>query len=421
MDKGSDQFVPEAQREIALEELEHHRHVIECLPGGVIRIASDGAFLSANREALKFLGLSIDALTQRIIPDYAGETIHEDGTPCPVGEYPATRCLAGGLPQPPVTIGVRRPDGETVWAVFTAVPMQCPIHPGRLGTIVAFLDITQRKRVEDALRRSEDALRQAHEQLEQRVIERTGELARINQMLREQITERRRLEEEVLQISERERHRIGQDLHDGLGQHLTGIAFLSKSLQQRLATKAGLGAPATAEEAAEAGRIVELVQQAVTQTRNLARGLHPVEATPDGLTAALREFAARIEAFFRLKCGFVCDRAVSVPDNAIATHLYRIAQEAVNNAIKHAKTKRITIGLEADGDAAIHLVVEDDGIGIGESACRNGLGLRIMRYRANIIGGAFEVERRPAGGTRVACSVPMAQSHARPVIEEDLS
>jgi PAS domain S-box-containing protein len=120
-----------------------------------------------------------------------------------VEDYPAIKCLATGQPQPAETIGVRRPDGQIVWAVFTAVPVDCPVHPGRSGALLTFLDITQRKRAEDALRRSEEALRQAHERLEQRVAARTAELAQMNQVLREQIAERNRADTALRESEER--------------------------------------------------------------------------------------------------------------------------------------------------------------------------------------------------------------------------
>jgi PAS domain S-box-containing protein len=644
-----------AERTAALVRSEElHRHTIESLPGGVIQIASDGDFVGANAEGLRFLGLTMDKLTKLVIPDFAYVTFSEDGSPCAVEDYPATRCLATGKPQSARTIGVRKEDGSMEWAVFTAVPVPCPHHPGKTGAVVTFLPITERKQAQDAQRRSEEALRQAHEELERRVAERTAELARINDMLRDQIaertradaalreseerlrqmaenigevvwildaatktvlyisrayemiwgrssqsiydsadsflasvlpedvgiarecferqihepfdamyrirgrhgeirwvrsrtrpirdetgvvrrvtgiaeditdlkhaeaelsrlasivessddaiigksldglitswntgaeriygytaaeilcqpcqvlllpenhgtvmpllarvargerietfetvrvrkdgsifhvsltlsavrdsagnivgaaeierdiTERKRLEEEVLQISERERRRIGQDLHDGLGQHLTGIAFLSKSLQQRLAAKSAAHQAPTVDESAEAGQIAELVQQAVGQTRALARGLHPVEPSSNGLMAALGELAARNEKFFHLDCVFECEQPVLVSDNVTATHLYRIAQEAVNNAAKHARAKRVFLRL-SENEKVWELQIADDGIGVPVPLpSETGLGLRIMQYRAKMIGGTLAISCARPHGTVVTCRV----------------
>jgi len=152
------------------------------------------------------------------------------------------------------------------------------------------------------------------------------------------ITERKSLEESILEISAREQRRIAQDLHDGLGQHLTGIAFMSKVLQEKLSDQ-------SLPEAEEAAKIVRMVNDAIDNTRQLARGLHPVAAEPQGLMSALRKWANEVEVLFQIRCSFHCDAPVYVPDANAATHLYRIAQEAVNNAIRHGKSKNIVISL----------------------------------------------------------------------------
>jgi two-component system, cell cycle sensor histidine kinase and response regulator CckA len=130
--------------------------ILESVPGGVVVVSPTGAVLRANAEATRVLGLSYDALTRRFITDFAPATLHEDGSPCPAEEYPVARCLATGQPQPPMTIGVRQPGGDVLWAVFRAVPLQT--QAGR-GAVVTFIDVTERKRAEDALRRSEDRFR----------------------------------------------------------------------------------------------------------------------------------------------------------------------------------------------------------------------------------------------------------------------
>src|SRR5258706_6250083 len=162
---------------------EHHRHIIESLPGGVIHIASDGTFQRANAEAVRFLGRPLEELMHQTLPDYSGTAFNEDGTPCPVEDFSASKCLATGRPQGPRTLGIRRPDGTMVWAVFTSLPIPCPLHAGRLGTVVTFLNITERKL-------AEETLRHAREDLERRVAERTAELARSNELLRDEIAER---------------------------------------------------------------------------------------------------------------------------------------------------------------------------------------------------------------------------------------
>ena len=137
---------------------EINRRMIEAMPGGIVHVASDGAIVTANAEAVRILGLSYDRDARRYITDFETSTIWEDGSICPVADYPVARALVTGQPQPPATIGVRRPDGQTSWAVFTAVPIHDPAHVVT-GAVVTFLDITERKRVEIALRQSEAHLR----------------------------------------------------------------------------------------------------------------------------------------------------------------------------------------------------------------------------------------------------------------------
>jgi PAS domain S-box-containing protein len=212
------------------------------------------------------------------------------------------------------------------------------------------------------------------------------------------VTESNRLERAILDISAREQRRIGQDLHDGLGQHLTGIAFMSKVLEQKLSDQA-------LPETAEAAKIVKLVNQAIHKTKELSRGLMPVLSQPRGLMSALEQLAAEIEDLFGISCIVACRHPALIRDNSVATHLYHITQEAVNNAIKHGRATRITI-LVSVGSNRVLLAVEDNGSGLPESPENPGMGLHIMRYRAKMIGGAIEFRRLSGGGTLVHCSFP---------------
>src|SRR3954469_2140337 len=166
------------------------------------------------------------------------------------------------------------------------------------------------------------------------------------------VSEQRLLEKEVLEISSREQTRIGQDLHDGLGQHLTGITFLTRALENRLSAQA----LPEAEEAAEIGK---LVLQALSQTRNLARGLFPVELESSGLAEGLRQLAATVESMFPVACKVTCDEQLEITDRGVQTHLFRLAQEAVNNSVKHGKAKHVEITLQKEGDKCV-LSVSDD-------------------------------------------------------------
>lgn len=218
------------------------------------------------------------------------------------------------------------------------------------------------------------------------------------------ITERKRLEKAVLEISAREQRRIGQDLHDGLGQHLTGVAFMGKVLQERLAE-------ASLVEADEAAKIVSLVNQSIKMTRELARGLLPVVAEARGLMSALERWAGEVSELFHVACCFECHEPVLVHDETLADHLYHIVQEAVNNAIKHGNARNIIIRLTANGVG--RLMIENDGRGFAAvPGNQPGLGLRIMNYRAKMIGGSLDVQSSLDGGTVVSCLFPIARCNA---------
>jgi signal transduction histidine kinase len=227
--------------------------------------------------------------------------------------------------------------------------------------------------------------------MELRVRQRTDALTRL-------LAERERLEKAILEISERERRSIGQDLHDGLGQHLTGTALAGQVLADKLQVK-GL------EEQEDAWRIVGLVEEGIEKSRLLARGLLLAEIERDGLIAALQDFAADAEEQFKIRCNFTCGRAiVRFTANDAATHLLRIAQEAVRNAVRHGKAKQVDIALEVAD--AVTLSIRDFGSGYVPHAS-HGLGLSIMAHRAEIIGGTFAIAPHPTSGTLVTCRLPL--------------
>jgi signal transduction histidine kinase len=233
-------------------------------------------------------------------------------------------------------------------------------------------------------------LRSLHNELEERVRQRTA-------ALNNEMQERMRLEEEILSISEREQQRIGHDLHDSLCQHLTGVALAGEVLSEQLAAK-------SLPEVKAIDHIVELVEGAIELTRTLARGLHPFELEGEGFTDALQELAATITEGFKTPCTFECDRPVEIREPGVATHLYRIAQEAITNAVKHSHAKEIVVRL-ADGTNGLALTICDDGVGMPPTI-PGGMGLRTMAYRASVIGATFSVERLPSRGTRVTCQLP---------------
>jgi signal transduction histidine kinase len=218
-------------------------------------------------------------------------------------------------------------------------------------------------------------------------------------------SERKRLEKDILEISDREQQRIGQDLHDDLCQHLAGIGLMSEVLEQKLAGKADAEA-----EAADARRIAEHVQGAIEQTRMLARGLSPIEADTADLMTALAELAANTTQIFRIRCAFRAEHPVVVGDVAFTTHLYRIAQEAISNAIRHGGATEVNISLDTDATDAM-LSIADNGTGFKEPANNHqGMGMRIMKYRAGMIGGILEVYSTDGNGTVVSCRFRRALS-----------
>jgi len=236
------------------------------------------------------------------------------------------------------------------------------------------------------------SLSSLHRELETRVQQRT-------EALTEEMNERERLEKELLETSEREQRRIGHDLHDSLGQHLTGTALAGQVLEDKLAMQSH-------PQAADARRVVALVEEGIEMTRSLARGLHPVTLEDAGLKPAFEELAGIIEERFQVSCRCECLRAVLVPDIAVATHLYRIAQESISNAIKHGRAQHIVLRLETS-EAGVTLTVEDDGRGLPPDWSESqGLGLRIMAHRATMMRAKFAVGPLPGGGTRVVCSLP---------------
>ena len=210
------------------------------------------------------------------------------------------------------------------------------------------------------------------------------------------VTDRKRLEEQVLDVSELERQRIGQDLHDTVGQALTGAAYLSGALKDGLADA---GAP----QAEDAARIERILNETTAQARAIARGLCPVQTEGQGLATALVELGSDIQEVYGVDCTVDCDDSIHISDPTVATHLYRITQEAVSNALRHARAKSIAIGLTRDG-AAVCLSVRDDGTGLPDDhRDSTGIGLHIMRYRADMIGGSLQLRAADGGGTIVEC------------------
>jgi two-component system, LuxR family, sensor kinase FixL len=217
------------------------------------------------------------------------------------------------------------------------------------------------------------------------------------------MTEHKALQKEIIDVAMLEQRRIGQELHDGTQQELTGLGLLAQSLAESLSCS---GLHTSSQVAARVARGIEQCNQRV---RSLARGMVPVPIDREGLMTALAELARQTTEIHRLPCGFECPAPVEIDNDDEATHLYRIAQEAVSNATRHAKASAIWIRLE-QVDGRLVLEVQDNGIGLQAAGIPGkGVGLRLMEYRCSMIGGNFAIDPRADGGTCIACSVSRAQ------------
>ena len=214
------------------------------------------------------------------------------------------------------------------------------------------------------------------------------------------ITERHALEREVLDIATHEQQRIGQDLHDMTGQELTGLSYLAQSLADSLRQK-------QLPEHQSAARLVSGLESALRQVRSIAKGLVLVNLDSEGLTTALQSLAKEIQSISGIACHFVCDQSVLLDDSQIATQLFLIAREAINNCIKHSQAHQIRVTLGIVNNVAV-LEVWDDGVGIPEDYRTNGIGLHVMAYRANAMSGSLTIEENDRGGTRVLCRIPLS-------------
>lgn len=275
---------------------------------------------------------------------------------------------------------VCRPDGGVRWVLAEGVGLRA--YSGEsLGFIRALTDIT-------AHRQLEAELKSIRAELEERVRARTADLEG-------EMQERARLEKEVLETKEHEQRRFSHDLHDGLGQSLTGILFHGLALQRDLESE-------SSPHTTQASKIAGLVNDAINQAHNIARGVQPVPARPDGLVCALEELVQQLRDAGMAECTFRCEKPVDIYEHDTATHLYRIAQEALTNAIKHSGTNKVALELEPG-----LLLVRDEGCGLTAGAEKHGgRGLDIMRHRARLIGATLHFRSTPGSGTTVECAFP---------------
>jgi PAS domain S-box-containing protein len=361
---------------------EVHRALVSQTAVGMVRTNLKGKLIFVNRKFCEMLGYEE-------AEELVGKSIRDITHPGDVRESATLfrQLVAKGSPYR-LDKRYLRKDGSILWANVSASPMHDAAGKTQAGVAVV-LDIGERKQ-------AETVLEGAKVLLETRVHERTSELLAANEELQNEIALRKRLEREILEVSDREQRRLGQDLHDSLCQHLTAVAFMTRAMAERLK----VGKQVSSKEI---DKICTLINDGVTEARTIARGLHPVEMDPAGLHTALHSL---LKQQSRVPYRLDMDDEISISDPSVALHLYRIAREAVINANKHAAAREIVVRMR-DSGKRIELTVTDDGIGIaGSSGDGSGMGFQIMDYRARSIGARLEIKPVKPHGTRVACYLP---------------
>jgi PAS domain S-box-containing protein len=351
-------------------------------PVGILWFDANGRCNYANERWCQITGLTID--------DALGEgwltPIHIEDRAEVLHRWTAMREMHDRFAE---EYRVCHTDGSVRWVFAEGAALRGDAGEA-LGFVRVVTDITRHRQLEAELAA-------ARQDLESRVRERTAEL-------RSEIAERQKLEKGVLEATDREQQRFSRDLHDGLGQHLIGIRFRLSGLQRDLEVS-------NSRFAKDAEQIVGLITDASEQAHQLARGVHPIPLRPDGLVLALEELTETLCASTKANCTFECEEPVHIEDNAVATHLYRIAQEALTNALKYSSASRIAVRLRSNGETA-ELVVEDDGIGFDRRSRsrQSGRGLNIMRHRARLIEASVDLRSAPGEGTTVCCKFPLRRS-----------
>jgi PAS domain S-box-containing protein len=293
----------------------------------------------------------------------------------------------------------RRKDGTLLNISLTVSPIRND-QKEVVGASKIARDITERKRAEEALRQAQAELADRAVQLEGLVAERTAKMRTAHEQLLAEVDERKRLEGQIAHAVEAEQLRLGEELHDGLAQELTAESLMIYTLQDNLMK-------ASPTHARKLDEVHQLLLGTLNKAKNLAKGFYPVDLEKYGLGVALKQLAQRTQESFGVSCAVEMGKdSTARSKDGGAIQLFRIAQEALHNATKHARAKRILIRLEAQNGQCL-LTVKDDGIGLRRTRRQaGGMGLRIMQHRAGLLGGKLEVRDGADGGVTVSCVVP---------------
>ena len=377
------QAIEQKRGEEALRDSEERmRATVERATAGMVRYDTHGRFVFVNRTFCQMLGYTESELIGKTI----ASVTHRDDVKENMRSF--RRMIREGKPFEMEKRYICK-DGSILWADVSASAVRG--SDGKIQSSVAVVvDITARKKAEAALQKSKELL-------ELRVRERTGELRVANKQLKAEIERRKGLEGQILEVSDREQQRLGQELHDGLCQHLTAVAFMARSVGLRLKNHRVI-------DVKDIEKIAELVNAAATDTRDLSRALHRMDVDAAGFVTALEDLVDR--EIWKIPCRLEVKPSFHINDDAAAAQLYRIAREAVINANKHAQAREIVVKLERSPKGMVLRVV-DDGIGVPkEPKLRRGLGFHIMKYRAQLLAGRLEIDSPKKGGTRVSCYLP---------------
>src|SRR6266550_2271730 len=358
---------------------EQLRAIINQSNAGIASCDLNGRLLFANQKFREMLGYTDSELAVRTIFTIT----HPDDV-----DITKSRFAKMLQTRQPIEMEKRyvRKDRSLVWVNVCDTPVLDAAGKAVSAVAVA-IDVTQRKKAEGALQRS-------NELLEKLVQQRTKALRAANIQLQHEINRRKGLEGEILEISDREQQRLGQELHDGLCQHLTAVAFMARSVALRLKNHRVI-------DAADIEKIAELVNSAATDTRSLSHALHRTDVDAAGLIDALRDLVDR--EIWRIPCRLEVKPSFHIQNDVAAGELYRIAREAVINANKHSQAREIVVRLERVENEMVLRVI-DNGVGFpSEPKTKRGLGGHIMGYRARLIGARLEIDSPKEGGTRVSC------------------